>query len=269
MGSFGTKYTGSEPPPLPMLTAKAHPRQSWELADLEGSEQPSEGRSSPAAGSSQPPPTTPAEPMAPPPVPKQKRPRMGPQEKLLKMPSAVSAVPFAAKPEEEKAIRAKYSGWHEKICDSSGMKPLVEIYITRAGKTLQNYRLPSYAHSEPLGEPTWQENTRRRLEAHCTDFWLALFKIYAPDLHLEAKENDLKLPEHDPELPPNFFGHPKHPDIDEIQNQRRRLLFEWSRQRVNLRSMAFSPEKDIMVINGHLLTVTPPELMFLFFFIVV
>ena len=268
MGSFGTKYTGSEPPPLPMLTAKAHPRQSWELSDVEGSEQPSEGRSSPAAGSSQPPPTTPAEPMAPPPVPKQKRPRKGPQEKQLKMPSAVSAVPFAAKPEEEKVIRAKYKGFDE-MGLSSCMTPLVHIYITRAGKTLQNYRLPSYAHSEPLGEPTWAENTERRLEAHSTDFWLALFKIYAPDLHLEAKENDLKLPEHDPELPPNFFGHPKHPDIDEIQNQRRRLLFEWSRQRVNLRSMAFSPEKDIMVINGHLLTVTPPELMFLFFFIVV
>ena len=144
------------------------------------------------------------------------------------------------------------------------MDHLIEIFMKRLGTKEGGWRLPSYIHSgsaDPqfLGpnQPTTEfMKTRLRLEKHCKEFWMTQFGIYAPDLLSEVQEKNLIMPDYVPELPPNFLGHPENLCTDDIQNTRRLLLFQWSRDCKNLRSLPFSPEKDIVVIDGHMITVT-------------
>ena len=252
----GALDEGSSQFPQLAHTSSAHPREAGALDE----------------GSSQPPLTRSQESMLPPPVTVRGR-RKKTKKKLPKMPSVAQAVPMDARPEAEKAIRQK---WQDRIdAGHKDMEPLVEIFMARMGTTSSKYRVPSYIHSGSADPEflrhgadhqatqefmkslsTWQENTRLRLEKYDTEFWRSQFKIYAPDLYREVQEKNLIMSEHVPELPPNFLGHPDNLCTDDIQNTRRLLLFQWSRDCKNLRSLPFSPEKDIVVIDGHMITVT-------------
>ncbi len=176
------------------------------------------------------------------------------------------------KPDMEKGIRHQRRHKH---CWK--FETLIRIYMVRAGTEEELYRLPSYLHCSSASEDSCEGTTEKGYQSKAIDhnvrsrhasqskaYWMTLWQVYAPDLWYEAMEENLEYRNDD--LPPGFFEGPKKWCGDEIQKLRRSLLFQWSLDGENLRSLRFFPEKDITVVDGHMLTVTPQQLMFLFFF---
>ena len=162
------------------------------------------------------------------------------------------------KPDIEKGIRHQRRHKH---CWK--FETLIRIYMARAGTEEELYRLPSYLHCSSASEDSCEGTTEKGHQSKA--YWMTLWEVYAPDLWFEAMDENLEYRNDD--LPPGFFKGPKKWCADEIQKLRRSLLFQWSLDRENLRSLRFFPEKDITVVDGHMLTVTPQQLMFLFVFL--
>ncbi len=237
----------------------------------EGSSQFQQGTAPPDQGSSQPPPQTAQESMPTPPEPARRRRPKGASAKYIKMPSYRNAEALPKKPTWENRCRELADVDGHPYSEETGMRTMIAIYINRAGTSLEMYRPPSYLYAgstpsdEPIQQsPNWRENVRRRLGEKNNFFWAELFKVYAPDLHEEMEENGYQLPEVYPDVPPHFFSLPPGAIITEADQVRRLLLFRWSRDNDNHRSLPFNVENDICVIDGHLITVTPPHLFFYF-----
>ncbi len=237
----------------------------------EGSSQFQQGTAPPDQGSSQPPPQTAQESMPTPTEHKKKRREKTTSEKYIKMPSHRNAVAFPKKPEYEDRYRY-WAGldWYD-YNSENGMTAMIDIFINRAGTNLEMYRPPSYllpgstpSDQPSQREPNWRENVRRRLGQRSNYFWAQLFKLYAPDLHQEMKDYGYELPEDYPTPPPHFWSLPPGATVTEADCMRRLLLFRWSRDPDNHRMLPFSPENDIVCIDGHLITVTSPHLFFYF-----
>ncbi len=141
---------------------------------------------------------------------------------------------------------------------------LIQIYLQRSKTDYDLLRLPSYDLLRPAEPPKvwsdllrlkWIDHVRRRLERTSERFWKALFRYNAPDLLQEIESRCLTLPYAKHELPDNFFGAGSSLSQNHIQNLRRELLFHWSQDPFASWTLDFAPERDSVVIDGHLLQV--------------
>ena len=190
-----------------------------------------------------------------PPGPKRRKPG-APKEVVMKRPSACLN---PDRPEPDTDWESSYRCSH-----GEDFPALIQIYLQRAKTDYDLLRLPSYDLLRPAGSPAvagelprsgWSENVRRRLERTSERFWKALFRYNAPDLLEEIESRRLTLPYAKQELPGQFFGAGTSLSLNHIQNLRRELLFHWSHDPSNLKALDFAPERDSVVIDGHLLQV--------------
>ena len=190
-----------------------------------------------------------------PPGPKRRKPG-APKEVVMKRPSACLN---PDRPEPDTDWESTYRCSH-----GDDFPALIQIYLYRAKTDADLLRLPSYDLPRPAGPPDaasellgseWTENVRRRLERTSERFWKALFQHNAPDLLEEIESRCLTLPYAKHELPDNFFGAGSSLSQNHIQNLRRELLFHWSQDPFASWRLDFAPERDSVVIDGHLLQV--------------
>ena len=185
--------------------------------------------------------------------PDAKRKKCGPQPLVMKRPSAI------LNPDRPRPVDAWEKEYRSQIPDIT-FQHLIDIFLNRANLNYENMRLPSYdlhgtaTHYWSKGKPLpkhWTENVRQRLEQRSESLWKTLFRYNAPDLLEEIEQKSLHLPFEKSDLPEQFWGKPGKDDKNEIQNMRRELLFQWSRDPANLRALDFCPERDSVVIDGH------------------
>ena len=192
-----------------------------------------------------------------PPRPKRQK-RGPPKEVVIKRPSAF------VNPNRPKAD-TDWESDHKSGLVEVEFANIIEIYLNRVKTDYDLLRLPGYHSSDPPGSADanpggnlrshWSENVRRRLEQTSERFWRALFRYNAPDLLEEIESRSLTLAHCKKELPGQFFGAKASLSTNDILNLRRELLFHWSQDPSNLKALDFAPERDSVVIDGHLLQV--------------